>query len=209
MQLVKNTTLFILIIFLSLYSMASSGKEPEKKNRVRAPAHAQKVKVHKDRLGKFIKTLDKKEAPALHSKEERHVEYISTKYRVSESDAKAIVNAAQSNADPVFPKYEDIMAVVEVESAFKRRAGNARCYGLMQLKYAYHKATIRRQEQLYDIETNIRIGAAYLKELHPQVGRNGSSAVSAYNTGFGSFLNGRRNKAYVNKVSKAKRNFLT
>jgi membrane-bound lytic murein transglycosylase MltF len=143
-------------------------------------------------------------------KEDPHVEYISSRYNVPRQEAMQIVANARKYADPVFPKYEDIMAIAEVESSFNRKAkSKGDCLGLMQLKYAYHKATIRAKRELFDIETNMRIATSYLRDLFSQPKVNNRSRVySSYNTGLGAFLKGKRNKVYAAKVQKARKNYV-
>lgn len=149
------------------------------------------------------------------SKDADHIRYITSKYsKISVKEATLIVETAHKNADPVYPKYEDIMAVTEVESAFYRLAKLGTCQGLMQLDYVYY-GDKKHRRGLFDPETNIRRGAAHLNELantlvrkHKTKKLDDTNVLSAYRTGLGDFLRGVRDRAYIAKVSKAKKNYM-
>ncbi|MCA3247278.1 MAG: transglycosylase SLT domain-containing protein, partial [Azospirillum sp.] len=118
------------------------------------------------------------------------------------NDLLAIINA--NNADG-WHDPRDVLATIAVESSFNPAAyrfephlGEA-SYGLMQILWS----TARQMErgltdpsQLYDPETNIRIGMLYQRWtfdfLRRRLGRDPSQAewLSAYNAGVGNVLKG-------------------
>jgi len=162
-----------------------------------------------DAIGDLIAKLEsQQQQDRFSSKEESHIEYIVNRYKISREDAEAIVENAKKLADPVFPKYSDILAVIEVESNFNRKASSkGNCLGLMQLKYAYHKSEVKSRKELFDIAVNMRIATTYLSDLFSQV-NNSSLSYSSFNTGLGAFQKGKRNRIYMARVNKAKHNFV-
>ena len=111
---------------------------------------------------------------------------------------------ASKYADPVFPKYRDIMGVIEVESTFNPKARNGHSLGLMMIDAPSHRGKFRRAQDLYDPDLNVRLGVEYLKELYEKFGSR-EAAIMAYNVGPGNYLRGMRPKVYLAKVRKATR----
>jgi soluble lytic murein transglycosylase-like protein len=62
-------------------------------------------------------------------------------------------------------------------------------------------------ETLYDPETNIRVGSAYLRELYENL-KSRQAAIMAYNLGEGAYRSGRRNVKYFKLVDRSTRNFV-
>ncbi|MCU0636589.1 MAG: transglycosylase SLT domain-containing protein [Gemmatimonadaceae bacterium] len=106
----------------------------------------------------------------------------ATRYRISNDLSAAIYDAAV--AERIEP--ELAFRLVRVESEFKERArSSAGAVGLTQLMVGtakYFQADITR-EQLYDRETNLRIGFRYLRSLVKQYKGNLRLALLAYNRG--------------------------
>ncbi|NHN77440.1 transglycosylase SLT domain-containing protein [Azotobacter chroococcum] len=86
-----------------------------------------------------------------------------------------------------------VFAITRQESAFMSDArSGAGAGGLMQLMPATAQETARKfgiplssPRQVYDPETNIQLGAAYLSQVHAQFGGNRVLASAAYNAGPG------------------------
>lgn len=79
---------------------------------------------------------------------------------------------------------ELLMAVIEAESSGRADAQNGDCKGLMQINEPYH---VDRMEKLgitdiWDVESNIRLGADYLAELFGKY-EDVSVVLTAYNCG--------------------------
>ncbi|HEX3015430.1 MAG TPA: lytic transglycosylase domain-containing protein [Desulfobacteria bacterium] len=97
-------------------------------------------------------------------------------------------SSRQYGVDPIL-----VTAVMREESGFMPKSrSNAGAQGLMQLMpdtaaWAARKAGIVdfRQEQLYQPETNIQLGAWYLSSLSQQFGNNTVLVLAAYNGGRG------------------------
>ncbi|MCM2679516.1 transglycosylase SLT domain-containing protein [Echinimonas agarilytica] len=84
-----------------------------------------------------------------------------------------------------------LMAIARRESTFNPRARSPKdARGLMQLMPATAKATAKKiglrykgTESLYQSETNIRLGSAYIKQVLGQFNQNQILAIASYNAG--------------------------
>ncbi|MDG7041849.1 MAG: lytic transglycosylase domain-containing protein [Nitrososphaerota archaeon] len=100
-----------------------------------------------------------------------------------------------------------IMAVIETESSFNPKAflsdRNGGSYGLMQLNYPTAKemglSSADDASALYDPQTNIWIGTAYLNHLYHEF-KDWKKAIMAYNEGPGNVLKGLLDDVYYAKV---------
>lgn len=102
---------------------------------------------------------------------------------------------------PLLPN--EILAIIWSESSGNQNAKNPAdpSWGLMQLTLPIAKAYGETQDliHLMDPETNIRIGAAFLRYLKVQYFANyGNGYVAAYNEGEGNLLKGIPDQDYVN-----------
>lgn len=128
------------------------------------------------------------------------VRRIADNYKVPPDVAARIVAFAQDNSDPVFPKIEDILAVIAVESRFQSHVENHGSVGLMGIRYRSHKLT---KAQVLDIKINIAYGARYLKDLYLSLGSSTKAAFQAYNVGpWGYTKKGARSPGYLSLVAK-------
>ncbi len=96
--------------------------------------------------------------------------------------------ATENELDPLL-----IYAVIKAESNFNPNVvSSSKAIGLMQLLEATAKEqaekvgeTIQSAADLYDPETNIKLGCAYFAELLQLYNGNLALAMAAYNAGFG------------------------
>lgn len=109
-------------------------------------------------------------------------------------------NAARFGFDPLL-----VHAQIQTESGHVATASNACCSGLMQLHRSYFKGN------LYDPQSNINQGTAYVRQLLGQFNNNLVNALRAYNWGPGNmraFLKGnkrfmpRETIEYTKKIEK-------
>jgi soluble lytic murein transglycosylase-like protein len=128
----------------------------------------------------------------------------------------AIINANNLDGwhDP-----RDVLATITIESGFNPAAYRYEAhlrdasYGLMQVLWSTAREmdpSLTDPAQLYDPETNIRVGMLYQRWtwdfLRRRLGRDPTEAewLSGYNMGVGNVLKGRIARAYVEKHGAAK-----
>jgi membrane-bound lytic murein transglycosylase MltF len=100
---------------------------------------------------------------------------------VKDQDAEMHVKLAEKYADPVFPKKEDILAVMGIESHHKNGLkSKAGALGLMQVDPKAWKLDPTKLKT--DKEYNIKNGVMVLKTLYDKFGDK-ESAIKAYNVG--------------------------
>ncbi len=118
----------------------------------------------------------------------------------AERIAVAVMEAAEEHQVPEAL----ILAVIEVESAYKPSVVSAaNCHGLMQLNPPTANEVARdlrlKGLVLHKIEHNIRVGTAYLRFLFDKLGR-WDYALTAYNMGPGRFRRFKRVTDYARKA---------
>ena len=114
-----------------------------------------------------------------------------------------------------------IMAVIEIESKFKRKAvSKAGAIGLMQIMPKTAKSISRElnikkynKNSLYNPEINIKIGTYYLKKLLQEFNNDIDLTLAAYNAGMGNIRKWQKQKkeipfeetrAFIKKVKSAR-----
>ena len=118
------------------------------------------------------------------------IKYIPTVYK----------SAQESNMDPAL-----IMAVIEIESKFNRKAvSKAGAIGLMQLMPKTAKSlscelNIKKynKNSLYNPEINIKIGTYYLKKLLQEFNNDIDLTLAAYNAGMGNIKKWQKQKKEI------------
>lgn len=127
---------------------------------------------------------------------------ISNRYtHVSPELVAEVVEYTHKYAKSDFPKQEDLLAVIAVESSFNPNAtSNLKhdpAIGLTQIrpKAWSHKY---KHSELASIENQIKYGAEILAHNYKRVGDK-ELALHAYNLGLTSVLRGKRSKTYVVK----------
>lgn len=101
-------------------------------------------------------------------------------------------NIAQNYAKWIFESaYKEkidpslLLAIISVESKFDYQAiSNANAVGLMQIIYSWHKEKVKNKVDLYDPETNIKIGAKIIREYLDR-SSNTVEALLRYNGSLG------------------------
>lgn len=124
---------------------------------------------------------------------------IAKKYRVDLELVQQVVNLAYEYEDEKFPKAQDILAIIGVESSFNpdSKSGLRKdpALGLMQVRPGVWNIN---PENLDSVESQIRYGVAILKRYYKKLG-NAEDAIQAYNLGLTKFRRGARNTRYVAK----------
>ncbi len=78
---------------------------------------------------------------------------------------------------------EFLESFIEAESSGDPRAINGKCKGLMQIYEAVHRDRMRQMgiTDIYDPESNIRLGASIIVDLFEMYGDDTAKAVMQYN----------------------------
>ncbi|TFG98287.1 lytic transglycosylase domain-containing protein [Candidatus Thorarchaeota archaeon] len=128
------------------------------------------------------------------------IKTVSSKHGVDPKLAGRIVRAAHRYEHQDFPKAEDILAVIGVESRFKP---NARSHlakdpavGLMQIRPGIWNLS---PQALLSVENNIKHGSDILRKYYTKL-QDEASALQAYNVGITAFKRGKTNHHYLRKV---------
>lgn len=139
---------------------------------------------------------------------QKFADIIEQKYKVDRQLAYQVVTAADKQAQEDFPKLEDILALVAIESEFKPKAKSQLAYdpafGLTQVR---PKVWNIDKSELETVDGSIKHGVAILTQYYQQV-RNKDNALQAYNVGITAYQQGTRNPAYVYKHKQAKSDFI-
>jgi hypothetical protein len=111
-----------------------------------------------------------------------------------------IVQAAIKYEAPVWPKAEDILSIVGVESSFrdkqKSNLGHDPALGFMQIRAGIWEIPAA---ELHTVEGGIKHGSAILKQYYVKL-KNIDAAVEAYNVGITNYKTGKqKNPEYVRR----------
>ena len=125
---------------------------------------------------------------------------IASHYRVDRKLVQDIVDLAFKYERPDFPKAEDILAVIGVESSFNPDSVSSLLQdparGLMQIRPGVWDID---PNHLDDLENQIKFGARILTQYYRRLG-TAEAALQAYNLGITHYRRGRRNERYVARV---------
>lgn len=157
-----------------------------------------KMMIFKGNMQERLQTLLLKKVP---SKLNLSVPYLANVIRQE---------AIKYNFDPFF-----LAAIIEGESTFKHNiVGSFGEIGLMQIKpdtaawinKKYKLGLYRGRNSLFNMETNIRIGSAYLSYLRKKFNHRGQLYIAAYNMGARNVRRALRKqvvpKDYMNHIMK-------
>lgn len=126
--------------------------------------------------------------------------YTSTDYDL----AAQITQAAFKYQDAVFPKADDIIAIIAIESIFNPKAKSNLKHdpakGLMQIRHGVWKDKIN-VDNMNRIESQIKHGSEILAHYY-RVVDDKNKAIMAYNVGLTAALNGRTNPKYLAKYKR-------
>lgn len=151
-----------------------------------------------------------KQAQLMNKKVDTLANNILKKYRVSPDLAKKVASLAQKHEKASFPKAEDILAIVGIESSFKPNSVSGLkkdpAVGLTQVRPGVWG--LNPQQLLGDVEMQIKTGSDILHKYYQRLG-NAEDAVHAYNVGIGNFKRGNHNLKYVDKYKNEVRLYRT
>jgi hypothetical protein len=123
---------------------------------------------------------------------------LSDKFKRPVDMIQEIIKLADTYSYADFPKRNDILAIIAVESSFNPKARCRGSYGLMQLQYKSHRQDLAGTS-VYNVERNIAVGAAELRQYYLMLNNDSKGAVLAYNIGIGSFIKGHHKSVYYHK----------
>lgn len=127
---------------------------------------------------------------------------VTKKYKVKPEAAWKIVDLATEHEDQIFPKAEDILAIIGIESSFNQHAKSQLKHdpaiGLMQVRPGVWGI---EPHELSTPEEQIEKGAEILKSYFDKLG-SVKAAVHAYNVGITNFKKNKNlNPGYVAKYA--------
>jgi len=130
------------------------------------------------------------------------VQYITRKFKVSSSQALAVVQKAYQLSAETGGKVTatTILAVTAVESRFNPFATNGKAKGLMQVMVSAHPDEVREaggQQRLFNIGTNLRLGTKILVSCVERVNGNVRLGLLHFN-------GSARDNGYADKVLREK-----
>lgn len=116
--------------------------------------------------------------------------YIVQKWKVDPKLANKVILEAKKHSQPIFPKKEDVLAIIAIESGFKTSAtSSANAKGLMQVLY---------KPTTFDVSANMADGVFLLKDYYSKF-NNINATIQSYNVGIGAYKRGSRNLDYLSK----------
>lgn len=126
---------------------------------------------------------------------------ILDKYNVDDKLAVQVAALAKKYEKRSFPKAEDILAVIGIESSFKPHAVSQlkhdKAIGLMQVRPGVWGLS---KSALNGVENQVKIGADILHRYYEKLG-DGDKALHAYNVGITNFMKNKNlNPRYAPKV---------
>jgi soluble lytic murein transglycosylase-like protein len=123
------------------------------------------------------------------------------KYKIAPANAKHIVELVNKYADPVFPKAEDLLAIIGIESSFNPSAKSGlkhdKAVGLTQIRpkiWGIHAKNLRGH-----LDKQVELASDILNKYYQKLGSK-DKAIHAYNVGLTNVRHGKGlNPAYVTK----------
>jgi hypothetical protein len=155
--------------------------------------------------GLNLEVKDKDSVSETTEEEFRLAVYIAEKFEITLRAALEIIKLATEHADEDFPKRNDILALIAVESRYNVRAKFKGCFGLMQINLKAHSKLLKRRNPL-NPSVNIEVGSATLRVYYESLGKNSKAAILSFNAGIGSYLKRRYNKEYYSKYREELKN---
>jgi soluble lytic murein transglycosylase-like protein len=133
---------------------------------------------------------------------------ISKRYKVNPKLALDVVKLAKKYEKTVFPKQNDILAIIGIESSFNPSAVSALkndpAVGLTQIRPSVWGLDATQLGG--NIEQQIAVSSNILSQYNKRL-KNPTDAVHAYNVGLTAFLRGDHNPNYVQKFEKEKKQY--
>jgi len=140
-------------------------------------------------------------APVRHNAQDL-ADKILSKYKINPELALQIAKLAKKHEKPVFPRAEDILTIVGIESSFRPEAVSDLkkdpAVGLTQIRPNVHKLDAKRLRT--DLEHQIEKSVDILSQYHKGL-KDKDATIIAYNVGYGDYRKGKFNQNYINKFN--------
>jgi soluble lytic murein transglycosylase-like protein len=133
---------------------------------------------------------------------------ISKRYKIDPELALNVVKLTKKYEKASFPKQEDLLAIIGIESSFNPNAVSGLkkdpAVGLTQIRPGVWG--INSGELSGNIEKQIASSADILAQYNKKL-KNPENAIHAYNVGLTAFLRGDHNSQYVQKFEKERKQY--
>ena len=141
-------------------------------------------------------------AKRLEARKNHHYSLVTKTYRVSGDVVDKVLHYAYRYEKKSFPKAEDILAVIGIESSWNPNAvSNLKsdpAVGLTQIRPGVWAKLVGSPEELVDIEKQVKYAAEILHTYYKET-KNADDAIIAYNAGIGAWSKGRYTLKYLTK----------
>jgi hypothetical protein len=138
-------------------------------------------------------------------REDRLVNKVLAKSDVEENLVREAVKHAVKYERAVFPRAEDLVAVIGIESSWNPNAKSSLAtdpaIGLTQIRPAVWQHKIGDPKKLEKVENQIKYSALILEEYHVRL-KDKRKTVIAYNAGITAFYEERYDDKYINKFQR-------
>lgn len=204
MNLTKHFPVVVIIgIFVSgiFYSPQSNLPASDKTLVIHSPTIIAKPKVAPP-----VKASPKR----LSSIHKEYLEQITAKYKVSPELVKEVLRHVDKYSHSVFPKREDLLAVIGIESSWRPNAVSSLrtdpAVGLTQIRPGVWNKWISSADELDHIENQIKYAYRILR-YNFKLTESAHDAIIAYNVGYGNWLKGKYTDSYITKFINERETF--
>lgn len=142
------------------------------------------------------------ESKKLSKIQKQYLDQITTEYKAPIELVKDVLHYVEKHSHPVFPKREDLLAIIGIESSWRPHAVSSLktdpAVGLTQIRPQAWKKWIQNAEELAHVENQIKYAAKILNYNY-RLTENKNDAIIAYNVGYGAWIEGKYTDNYLTK----------
>ena len=132
----------------------------------------------------------------------KYLDIVVSQYDVSAMMVKDVIQLANKYQKKTFPKTEDILALIGIESSWNPNAKSPLkvdpAIGLTQIRPVAWKKLISHPSELLHIENQIKYASDIL-HYNFRLTKSKDDAIIAYNVGYGNWLDGNYDLSYFTK----------
>lgn len=148
--------------------------------------------------------------PVLQPYQRKYAKEIVRRYKIDRRMVVDVLKYTEKHASKTFPRQEDILAVIGIESSWNHTAtSNLKrdpAYGLTQIRPITWRKLIATPKELLNIENQIKYAVAILKYNY-RLTKNKEDAIISYNVGYGAWLKGNYEYNYLDKFTKERNKY--